>query len=699
MPYNRKMHLRPVLLGAVVCSFAAFAASEKPRGVEILWDKFGVAHVYAPNTEGLFFGYGYAQMQSHGNLILKLYGESRGCSSEYWGGSEANLAMDEWVHTNDVAERGLAWYKQQTPEFRRYLDAFAEGMNEYAKRHPDQLDAARKRVLPITGADPVIHTHRIMHFTYVASMARVITAVTGRAPATSPIGSNAWSIAPRKSASGKTLMLMNPHLPWQDWYTYYETHLNAPGINLYGASQVGFPVLRFVFSDYLGYTQTVNSIDSADHYRITPDGDAKYKFDKTSKPFAVATKTFKIRQADGSFTEKSLRIRSTVHGPIVWDRDGQLVALRVAGLDRPFGLEQYWKMATARTFRDYEAQLKRLQIPTFNITYGDRDGHVMYFFNGTLPKRAHGDLAFWAGVVPGDTSSTLWTGIHPYEELPKVIDPPTGWVQNTNDPPWTGTYPPTLDPGKFPAYTATRDYTFRTMRSLRMLTEDDQISFDELVAYKHSTRLELADRILPDLLKAAAGTRAAEVLAKWDRSVDNSSRGALLFEAFTRRFLGPALTSKANFAVPLDWKQPFDTPRGLKDPIAAARMLEQAAAEVEKNYGSLDAPWGDFMRLRRGQTDLPGNGVSGALGAFRVVQFTQTQPDGKKAATVGDTFVACIEFSTPPRAMVLTSYGNSSQPGSPHGEDQLPFLSEKKLRPAWRTRAEVEANLASRDNF
>src|SRR5688572_18560927 len=126
---------------------AVSTAAAAPRGVEILWDKFGVPHVYAKTVQGLFFGYGYAQMQSHGNLILKLYGESRARSSEYWGrgAGDANLVLDRWVLTNDVPERGEEWYSQQTPEFRGYLDAFAAGMNEYTKRHPEKLDAERRK--------------------------------------------------------------------------------------------------------------------------------------------------------------------------------------------------------------------------------------------------------------------------------------------------------------------------------------------------------------------------------------------------------------------------------------------------------------------------------------------------------------------------------------------------------------------------
>ncbi|MEO8657226.1 MAG: acylase [Bryobacteraceae bacterium] len=660
------------------------------RGVEILWDQFGVAHVYAKNTEGLFFGYGYAQMQSHGNLILKLYGESRGRASEYWG--DKNLESDRWVLTNGIPERGLVWYNQQTPEFRRYLDAFADGMNEYARLHPDQLDPERRRVLPITAADPVIHTHRIVHFAYLTSRAAVESAVTAKAAALGGIGSNAWAISPKRTASGKTMMVMNPHLPWQDWYTYYEVHLNAPGMNLYGASQIGFPMLRFVFTDYLGFTQTVNSMDANDLYKLTLK-DNGYVFDGETRLFKKTTKILRVRQPDGTLRDDKLEIRETVHGPVVWDRDGLVLAQHTAALDRPFLIEQYWKMATAHTFAEYEAQLKRLQVPTFNITYGDRDGHVMYFFNGTMPQRKHGNAAYWAGIVPGDTSETLWSGIHRYEELPKVIDPPSGWVQNTNDPPWTATWPIALDPAKFPAYTTNVNLpSLRTSQSVRMLDSDASITFDKLVTYKLSTRLELADRILDDLFTAVAASssdrakQAAAVLKAWDRNTDNDSRGALLFEQFAAKH--------PPFAVAADRLKPLTTPRGLRDPAAAVKLFETAALETEKLYGALDAKWGDFRRLHRGTVDLPANGGPGGLGAFRVLQF-----DKQNHATFGDTFVACVEFTSPPHAQVLVSYGNSSQPGSPHATDQLPLLSEKKLRTAWRDRKEIEAHLESRDTF
>lgn len=665
---------------ACLALLGVFSLSAATRNVEILWDTYGVAHVYAKDKEGMFYGYGYAQMQSHANLILKLYGESRGRGAEYWG--PKGLELDKWVHVNEVPSRSREWFKLQTPEFRRYLTAFADGMNEYAKRHPEAIGEEYRQVLPIEPVDSLMHVHRIVHYSYVSSQARVTSAATGRPLNLASQASNAWAIMPSKSAKGSPMMLMNPHLPWQDWYTYYEVHLNGPGMNLYGASQIGFPVLRFVFSDYLGFTQTVNSLDASDLYRITPDGDG-YKFDGEKKQY---TRSSAVIQVKGG-ADVTLDIRKTVHGPVVWDQGGKVLAMRTGGLDRPFLLEQYWKMAIAKNFAEYQAQVSRLEVPTFNITYADRDGHVMYLFNGTLPKRKSGDLAYWAGVVPGDTSDTLWTSYHTYDELPKTIDPPAGWVQNTNDPPWTSTLP-ALDRTKYPPYIPSSDATMRTRSSLRMLSKDEKLTFEKMVEYKHSTHLEMADRMLDDLLAAAPDSPAKRVLAAWDRNADNQSPGAILFETLMRGF-------RPEWKVPIDAKDPLRTPMGLKNAAAGAEALDKAAAEVQSKFGKLDVPYGDVNRFQYKSANLPGNGADGALGAFRVIRYGPN-----RAPVHGDTFVAVVEWlKGGPHADVLVSYGNSSQPGTKHDVDQLPLLSQKKLRQAWRVRKDIEHHLESKDIF
>ncbi len=696
-----------ILLAALLSASLLSAASPR-KGTEILWDRFGVAHVYARNTEDLFYCYGWAQAQSHANLLLKLYGESRGRAAEYRGVS--GVANDRWVRTNSVPQRSAEWLGQQTPQFRGYLDAFAKGINDYATQNPSALSEEAKRVLPVTAVDPLQHVHRIVHFTYMGSQrlagrgsGPVTEAALNLADAAEGVGSNGWAIAPSHTASGHAMLLGNPHLPWGDWSTYYEIQLTAPGINLYGASQIGFPVLRFMFSEYLGFNQTVNSADTTDLYRISKKDDG-YLFDGKTLPFERDRHQIKVRQPDGTFTTETLNIMRTVHGPVIREDEGSPIAMRVAGLDRPFLLEQYWQMATAHNFDQYQAALRRLQVPTFNILYADRDGHIEYLWNATLPKRSKGDLAYWAGVVPGDTSETLWKTYHAYEELPKVIDPPSGYVANTNDPPWNAAWPNTLDVTKYPPYIAGKTASFRAERSLQMLSEDGKLTYEKFIRNKHSTRALLADRILPDLLNATElyGTdlakQAAAVLTKWDRQAEATSQGAVLFYAWATRFMGPNLGSQAAFAIPFDLQKPLTTPAGLKNPQLAARQLDEAAADTLKNFKALDVPWGDVMRFQWAGADLPANGGFGNLGIFRVITFGPLH-NGTRSQTHGETYVAAVEFSKPMKASVLMSYGNSSQPGSPHQTDQLPYLTRKELRTAWQTRKDVEANLESKVRF
>jgi len=669
--------------------------SAKPERAVILWDTWGVPHIFGKDEESLFHTQGWAEMQSHGNLILRLYGQARGRAAEYWG--EKYLESDRWVHTNGIPARAQEWYKAQSPAFRRYLDAFAAGINAYAGEHADQIDDAVEVVLPVHATDVLAHTQRVIHFTFVTNP-RVVNAATEQWRSNA---SNAWAIAPPRSASGHAMLLANPHLPWSDFWLFYEAQLVAPDVDAYGVTLVGQPGLGIAFNDNLGWSHTVNTHDGQDLYELTLSGD-EYRWDGGVRAFETDEHVLKVKQSDGPFREEKLVVRRSVHGPVVAEKAGKAVALRVVGLDQPGLFEQWWDMAKARNLAEFEAALKRLQIPMFTVMYADRDGHIMHLFGGRTPVRPKGDWN-WAGIVPGDTSATLWTKTHPYEDLPRLLDPPSGWLQNANDPPWTTTFPSALNPNDFPPYLAPRFMHFRAQRSARMLNEDDRISFEEMIQYKHSTRMELADRLLDDLIPAARqqgserARRAADVLEAWDRNADAESRGAVLFQAWFRE-LSRHAGNPGLFAIKWSEASPLTTPDGLADPTTAIAALEAAATGVEADYGRLDVSWGEVYRLRRNGVDLPANGGPGSLGIFRVVDFEKAT-DGRFQANFGDTYVAAIEFSNPVRAMALLSYGNASQPGSPHLADQLPLFARKQLRPVWRTRQDIEAHLAERKIF
>jgi acyl-homoserine-lactone acylase len=246
---------------------------------------------------------------------------------------------------------------------------------------------------------------------------------------------------------------------------------------------------------------------------------------------------------------------------------------------------------------------------------------------------------------------------------------------------------------------APRFMNLRSQRSVRMLMEKSKISFEEMIADKFSSRMELADRILDDLIPAARrvggelASQAADVLEAWDRKADAHSRGAVLFALWAR-----SMPDANWFATPWNENSPLTTPDGLANPEDAVKVLETAATTVKLLYGALDVPWGEVARLRYGKVDLPASGGPGLFGIFRVIDLAPST-EGRFQQYAGDSYIAAIEFSNPVRAKVLTPYGNATQPGSTHIGDQLALYARNELRPVWRTRKEIEAHLESRKVF
>ena len=367
-------------------------------------------------------------------------------------------------------------------------------------------------------------------------------------------------------------------------------------------------------------------------------------------------------------------------------------------------LEQLWRMGLARNFGEFEQAMRMLQLPLFNTMYADRDGHILYLYNAVTPVRPRGDRKFWSGMVPGDDSSLIWTKIHPYEDLPRVADPQAGFVQNCNDPPWTSAFPMLLDPAKFASYIAPGfGMGPRAQRSTRILSEARKMTFDDLRAAKLSTRVEMADHFVDSLVEAvkASGNerarQAAAILAKWDRQAEASSDGTFLFYRFLQA-AGAGFREIGGYAVKEDDHQPLTTPRGFAEPAKAVALLGEVAAAVEKEYGGMHVKWGDVIRLRRGSLDLPANGAPSVMGSIRTIN-PGPFVGGKAEAVHGDTYAAVVEFSDPVRAESLLGYGNWSRAGSKHIEDQLPLMAKKVMRPVWRARKDIEANLESRTAF
>ncbi|HUF65841.1 MAG TPA: penicillin acylase family protein [Gemmatimonadaceae bacterium] len=665
-------------------------------GAEILWDDYGVPHIFAADREALAYAWGWAQMQNHGDLLLRLYAQGRGRAAEYLG--QSYLREDRWVWTMGVPQRSQAWLVAQAPDMRAHISAFVRGINAFAAAHPQLVGDSLRAMLPVVETDVMGHAQRWAFSAFVTSRA----SVEQSAESWEQRGSNAWAIAPSRSVSGHAMLLANPHLPWGDMFTWMEGQFVIPGVNISGAALVGSPVLQIAFNDRLGWTHTVNTQDGADLYELTVTGDG-YAWDGATRAFDTEMRVLTVRARDGTTRPDTLRIRRSVHGPVVRESSGRALALRTVGEQLAGWLEQWWGMGTARNLAEFERAIRPNVLSTQNITYADADGRIMLFYGGNTPVRPLGDRAYWADVVPGTTSSNLWTGLHPFEDMPRIVDPPSGWLQNANDPPWWATFPAVLDRSRYPAYLAPTEMSLRAQQSAELLESNGRATFEGVIRSKHSTEMELANRVLGDLIAAAERSQsprvaqAAAVLRSWDRYADSGSVGAVLFVEWWRGYEN-RLGASSPFAEPWNASVPRSTPRGLADPAAATAALDSAAALVLTRYGSLAVPWGDVYRVRRDSLDLAANGAFGDLGVFRSVGYRGVAND-RYVVAGGDSYVAVIEFGPTVRAASVIGYGNASRAGSPHRTDQLSLFAEQRLKPVWRGRAEIEQNLARRERF
>lgn len=697
------------LLGALIAIFASTHAFARDAN-EILWDKWGVPHIYAENQEKAYYAMGWAQMRAHPNLMARIYGQAKGKAAEHWG--EKYLQGDTLVHSMRISERADEWWNRQGRDYQRYLSAYAKGASDYARRHSDAIAPENRWVFPLVGHDVVAQTLRSSFLQFFLESWTLDSYLKKQSdPALTDRGSNSYALAPSRTKNGNAMLVINPHMPWLGDMIFFESHVVTKGVDAYGVSMVGSPTLSIAFTESHGWTHTVNNIDAMDVYELSLAGDG-YILDGKKRDFVrSADEVIKVRDTNGKVHSRSVPILESVHGNVVYinEKTQRALALRYVGLDRPHVFEQYWNMLKADTLPAFEQAVRGQNLPYFNTLYANRGGDIFYLSNGILPERQYGDYQFWRKLLPGSTSDLLWSGDAGYDALPKLANPPAGFLQNANDPSWSNTFPFVLKASDYPRQLPPPYMFFRSQRATRMMLETPKFDFDTLVSRVHSSRMEMADRVLPELLSLARLTgdpsleEPVKVLDAWDRAGNVDSRGAVLFIKWVEAMEGitgqgqPSLRPDW-FAIPWDQDKPLTTPRGLQDPQKAVAALQSAANEVRKTYGTLDVPYGDVYRIRRGEADAPSPVAHQSFGSFAAGLFNKDE-DNRYSIVGGQTFVAVVEFGKTVRAEGVLAYGNSSEPSSPHYSDQVDLFSRNKFRTLLRQRSEIEKQTEERERF
>ena len=677
---------------------------------EIRRDTFGVPHILAEDEEAGGFGFGYAMAEDHAAELGRRYLQARGEAARHFGAGEldSDLAMRRFDNRS-AARRALD--DDIGDRFRRWLDGFAAGINAYVSEHRDALPSWMPVVEP---SDPLAYGRMFAVLAASRPPARLLQKYGAAAPAvtSTPIdeaGSNAFALAGKKTTSGRPILLGNPHLGWAA--LYWEAHVTVSDrINFYGSTLVGIPVLRAGFNDRLGFVQTNNAPDLEDIYALPLVAGQPDLFMHRGREQRIERRVVSadLRQPDGSVVIEQREFEETALGPVVHRTADRVFVLRSVNLEWWRQYEGFFELLRARSLGDFRRTLGRRLAVTSNYTYADVDGNIAYAWNARLPRRADDEVDYTVDV-PGDTGRLFWKGIHRATDLPWLVNPRGGYVQNANNPPWWTSLRDPIDPTDYPPYIERGQLSLRAQLVLEALDATPTFSPDQVRELKFTTRMLAAERLLPELLAAGQAVTAPseavrqglDTLAAWDRRVSASSRGAVLFE----RFMDIYEEQQDTFLVPWTAGEPMSTPRGLADPVAALSALERGVAEIRQQHGSERVAWGEVNRFRFGDLDLAGDGASGRHGVFRVVTFQDAGggrriaghvAPGQPLAGFGDAWVLMVHFTKPVTAWSVLAYGQTTNLGSPHSRDQIRLFANHQLRPVWFSEDAISANLERR---
>jgi acyl-homoserine-lactone acylase len=688
-------------------------------------DTFGIPHILAETEEAAAFGFGYAQAEDHAVEIAQRLVVARGEGARYFGetGLENDVAMARFDNL-EASRRGL---ESISPLYRRMLAAYAAGVNRYVARHRADLPSW----IPEFSAADVLANSRASAADalggpgLVRQLRQKYERTTGSDEEPSEWvdapGSNALALAGTRTTTGKPILLGNPHLSWSS--LYWEAHVRVPGtIDFYGSTLVGIPVLRAGFNDRLGFVTTNNAPDLDDVFalELDPERPDHYRFGGRSLSLEPREAAIAVRNADGTMREERRTFWRSHIGEVIYRTPTHAFAVKSTRLEALQYFEGFYVLSKTRTLADWQAALRLNYVPTSNFTYADADGNILYQWNARVPIRKAG--VDYRLDVPAAGPGDIWDALHPVDALPRLLNPPGGYIQNANNPPAFVSLRDPLDMTPFPPEFERGQLALRPQLALDMLAARERFGVSDVIDLKYNTRMLLAERVkgpLVEAVRAAAGASeearaGADALEAWDGRVASDSRGAVLFQRFWDSYTAAV---RPPYATPWSPSQPGTTPSGLADPAAAVDHLARAVRETREAHGSERVAWGDVHRFRAGDLDLPGDGANGTYGTFRVMRFDTLAPSPEPQAPnpdprvpsairvagnvggdrgmvgFGDAWVLLVDFSGPVTAWSVLAYGQTTDLRSPHSRDQLPIFAGHRLRRAWYTEADIAANL------
>jgi acyl-homoserine-lactone acylase len=695
--------LAPVALSAQPAQWKKQAAR-----VTIIRDQWGIAHVYGKSDADAVFGMVYAQAEDDFNRVETNYITAMGRTAEVEGEGALwrDLRMKLFIDTLDMKAK----YAESPAWLKALMNSFADGLNYYLATHPQVKPKLLTRFEPwmaltftegsIGGDIAGVNAGGIEQF-YAPRMGMIPAGpsreeLDAEFEPREPTGSNGFAIAPKNTANGHALLLINPHT---DHYFRPEIHVTSEeGLKAYGAVTWGQFFIYQGFNDKNGWMHTTGGGDVADEYQLTVterDGKVFYQYaggerEMTAKRVVLPYKT------GAGLQRKTVTAYFSHQGPIIRSDNGKWVAVRL--MQEPIkALMQSFGRTKTSDFASYKQVMELRTNSSNNTVYADANGTIAFVNGDFIPKR--NPKYDYTRPVDGGTPDTEWQGLHAIDETIMLVNPATGWLYNTNNWPFTAAGPNSPKIGEYPKYMSQyQDENARGIHAIGVLNGRTDFTVDKLIAAAYDSYLPAFATMLPPLIAAwdalpgtdslrIALTAPITTLRQWDYRYALSSVAMSLANAYGEE-MGRVSRSNRNAS---------------RDNAAMLGALARVTTKLTSDFGTWNTPWGEINRFQRldgritavyddAKPSIPVPFASSNWGSLAAFSQNGVRNTKRIYGNRGNSFVAAVEFG--PRIVAKTSLagGVSGDPSSPYFMNQAEDYAKGQFKSVNYYRDDVEKN-------
>ena len=683
--------------------------------VTVQRDDWGIAHVHGKTNADAVFGMAYTQAEDDFNRVEANYLTSLGRTAEAEGESAIWQDLRQRLFIDPVQLQGM--YSRSPRWLKSLMDAWADGLNFYLASHPDVHPRVITHFEPwmalsfsegsIGGDIERVSTKGLQAF-YGKDPQGALAQFTPPSSWEEPTGSNGIAIAPKLTADGHALLLINPHT---SFFFRSELQMSSDeGLDAYGAVTWGQFFIYQGFNKHIGWMHTSTGADVVDEFAETivdQGGKLSYRYGDALRPVTSRDIVVAYRAADGSRAARHFTTYATHHGPIVRTEGDKWTA--VALMNKPLeALQQSWLRTTANDYASYMKVAEWKANSSNNTIYADDKGNIAYLHPQFIPKR---DNRFdYTKPVDGSDPATDWQGLLPLDKAPHLLNPSTGWIFNTNDWPYSAAGPDSPKQADYPRYMDAVGENPRGLHATRVLTGRRDLTLASLIDIAFDPYLPAFARQLPILIgdydalpptdplrRKLAGPIA--LLRTWDYRWSTTSMPTSLAV-----FWGDILWDKASKLDTQEGLSVYDVMAEKAGPQVRLNALVEAADRLEHDFGSWGVPWGEVNRFQRidgaivqpfddARPSIPVPFTSsrwGSLASFGAHRWPGTK---RYYGTSGNSFVAVVEFGDKVHARAITAGGENGDPTSKHFNDEAERYTTGNLRTVYFWPEELQGHI------